>query len=175
MITLDAFPAALGTLVARDVMTEDVEVVTPETSIPGLIDLLVSRQISGVPVTATNGQVLGVVSASDVLRHAAQRKRTVVGFAGTRVTDDADGFFRDEMVLACPAWGQLPYDEMDDAVVGDIMTCETYSVRPDATLPETARLLQHKGIHRALVMRGDRLLGIVTTTDIVAAVAASDS
>lgn len=66
-------------------------------------------------------------------------------------------------VPAYPGGGRLK--------VRDIMTPSTFSVRPEATLPELARFLVRTGTHRALVLQGGRPLGIVTTFDIVRIVA----
>ena len=54
--------------------------------------------------------------------------------------------------------------------VRDVMTPATFSVRPEATLPELARFMLHAGIHRALVLEGEALTGIVTTFDVLRAV-----
>ena len=50
----------------RDVMTQDVATVAPDTDLRDLAALLVERRISGVPVVE-NGRVVGVVSERDIL------------------------------------------------------------------------------------------------------------
>jgi CBS domain-containing protein len=62
--TLDAVTVA-------EIMTKEVWTVTPETSVGDLIRLLSQEQITGVPVVTGTGQLRGVVSATDVLRLAA--------------------------------------------------------------------------------------------------------
>ena len=47
----------------------------------------------------------------------------------------------------------------------------TFSVRPEATAAELARFLLRAGVHRALVFEGSKLVGIVTTMDVLRAVA----
>jgi CBS domain-containing protein len=56
-----------------------------------------------------------------------------------------------------------------DADVEELMTSPVQTVSPDATLAEASRLLDEKGIG-SLVVGDDRLDGIITETDVVAAV-----
>ncbi|HEX6135286.1 MAG TPA: CBS domain-containing protein [Longimicrobiales bacterium] len=58
-----------------------------------------------------------------------------------------------------------------DAVVSDVMTHATFAVRISTTVAELARFLIKASVHRALVMDGPRLVGIVSTSDIVRALA----
>jgi CBS domain-containing protein len=50
----------------RDVMTTRLLTVTPETPLKELAGLLVRNRIGGVPVVGAEGQVLGIVSESDL-------------------------------------------------------------------------------------------------------------
>jgi CBS domain-containing protein len=63
-------PAAPATV--RDVMQTDVIAVVPEMTVRELIHLLLEERITGAPVLAPTGKVLGVVSGTDVLRLASQ-------------------------------------------------------------------------------------------------------
>lgn len=51
------------------------------------------------------------------------------------------------------------------------MTRGLLSLRPDADVSEAARRMVIGGVHRLLVMEDDRLVGLVTASDIVRAVA----
>lgn len=62
-------PAAPSTV--RDVMQTDVIAVVPEMTVRELIHLLLEERITGAPVLAPTGKVLGVVSGTDVLRLAS--------------------------------------------------------------------------------------------------------
>lgn len=57
----------------------------------------------------------------------------------------------------------------EDSNVEELMTSPVETISPDAILAEAARLLDAKGIG-SLVVGEDRLRGIITETDIVAAV-----
>lgn len=56
----------------RDLMKTDIVAVVPEMTVRELIQLLLEEQITGAPVLAPTGKVLGVVSNTDVLRLAAR-------------------------------------------------------------------------------------------------------
>lgn len=53
--------------------------------------------------------------------------------------------------------------------VGDIMTSSLFSIEPTSTVAEAATVMGERRIGSALVMEGDRLLGIFTERDIVRA------
>src|SRR5262249_11896451 len=57
-------------LTAADVMTREVVTVAPETSVPEIAQILHAERISGVPVVAADGSVIGIVSEGDLIGHA---------------------------------------------------------------------------------------------------------
>lgn len=154
----------------REFMETDVVTVRPDLPVRSLVEVLEEHRITGVPVVDDEGNVVGVVSATDVTRAAA---RDEDGRAGEEGGDDPD-FFRHSsgsgsFLPALPAG--LPRTRLGTRAVRDIMTRATFSVRPDATLPEAARFLHEAGIHRALVYEGNRLAGLVTRVGIMGALA----
>lgn len=54
-------------------------------------------------------------------------------------------------------------------MVGDIMTASLFSIEPTTTVAEAATVMGERRIGSALVMDGDRLIGIFTERDIVRA------
>ena len=51
----------------EDVMSTDVLTVAPQTPLKRVAELLVSRNVSGLPVIEDDGRVVGVVSETDIL------------------------------------------------------------------------------------------------------------
>jgi CBS domain-containing protein len=185
-------------LTLRDIMTSDVITVPPDLTLRDTMALFSSRHISGAPVVAGN-RVLGVVTATDLMEFAAgtpgaptQRDTsgTVVpleeGVADEIAEDDmgveggeppasyfttmwedagADVLQRIESPEA-PEWSVL-----DEHVVSEAMTTAVNSLSPGTSLSDAADYMRRTGVHRILVMQGDELLGIATTTDISEAVA----
>jgi CBS domain-containing protein len=91
-----------------------------------------------------SGRIIGVVSATDVLTAEAEAE------SGTEA---------------------VGRDLMLDTSVRDIMTPRPFTVAPDEDVREAARQMLYAEVHRLFVAEGDRLVGVISTTDIVRAVA----
>jgi CBS domain-containing protein len=157
-------------LTLRDIMRTDLVTVTPDTSVETLVELLTDRRVSGVPVVDEGGEVVGVVSATDVLAHFSE------------LTAAATGESRPQELLGASAedwseWAEagalafLPQPRAWSVTVSEIMTPIAYTLSPDTPVREAAGAMYRGAMHRVLVTEGGRLVGIVTTTDIVKAVA----
>jgi CBS domain-containing protein len=53
----------------------------------------------------------------------------------------------------------------------DIMTRKLLTIHPEADVRDAARQMLYADVHRLFVVSGDRLAGVISTTDIVGAVA----
>jgi CBS domain-containing protein len=58
------------TLHARDVMTDEVEAVTPDEDIHGIIALMGTRQVRRVPVVERDDRLVGIISMADIATRA---------------------------------------------------------------------------------------------------------
>lgn len=54
-------------MIAKDIMTRDIITVTPTMTVKNLAMTLIKNQISGAPVSAKNGKIVGVVSEADIV------------------------------------------------------------------------------------------------------------
>ncbi len=169
----------------RSMMTTDVVTVGPDMSVHDLSKLLVEHDITGAPVLDVDGEVLGVVSRTDVVRLAADDtdirvapRPFIASAAGladaAEEEEDRVDYFQSQHVPgvgAGPAADWASESDLDRYDVRSIMTPANFYIGPDGTLGELAGFLLTGRIHRALVMEGDRLIGIVTTVDVLRAVA----
>ncbi len=140
---------------ARDVMTGSVVTVTPETTVPALVNLLLSRNISGVPVVDAAGALVGVVTEGDLVRRAelgTERKRGAWR-----------AFFTGTATLA------EDYVRSHGTRVSDLMTTNVVTVRPEAPLSEIADLMELRKIRRVPVVDGGRVVGIVSRANLLRA------
>lgn len=161
----------------RDIMHTRLVTVKPETSVHELVSLLARNRISGAPVVTEYGKILGVVSATDVLALAAFGSDAHV----PQTWDEDEGandeespwFFRAAEVPHPLGIGNPDHD-LADYTVEDIMTPAAFCVDPDDTIPFLARFLLQGRIHRALVVQDHKLCGIVTTFDLLQAIAWTD-
>jgi len=173
-------------ITVRSVMQTDVVTVRPETSVRQLARLLADEEISGVPVVDGNGALVGVVSSTDVVRLAAEEADVHVASFSVRsetsIPDpeldeepeaDPYGFFlpEDSPLASEGLLNELEESELDVRTVADIMTPVTFTVEADASVRELAGFLVRGRIHRAVVVEDGGLRGIVTSGDILKAVA----
>ena len=167
----------------REIMRTELVTVGPEMSIHDLARLLAEKNISGAPVVDMDGEVMGVVSMTDVIRLAAAE--TDIGVAPRPLVagefsletpqedeeeQDVVDYFqhvRPPPVTAGAAGVWATGSDLDQYDVLAIMTPANFHVHPDSDLRELAAFLLRGRIHRALVMEDDRLVGIVTTVDLI--------
>jgi CBS domain-containing protein len=164
----------------RDIMRRDVVRIRPEASVRELILLLAQEQISGVPVVDHSGEIVGVVSTTDILQLAAQNidapmRETRWRHSGRDILDeesaasvrqiDAPFQFEEPDPLS------LGVPELAEYRVEDIMTPAAFTVDLDTTVAQLSRFMLQGRIHRALVVERGRLEGIVTAYDVLRAAA----
>jgi len=57
-------------LKAKDVMTKEVMTISPDATLSDLIELLIAKEISGMPVVGDDGKMIGIISEKDILNFA---------------------------------------------------------------------------------------------------------
>ncbi|GAA0706440.1 CBS domain-containing protein [Dactylosporangium roseum] len=138
-----------GSLV-RDVMTRDVVTVAPGSGYKEIVDLLIERGVSAVPVVGDAREVLGVVSEADLLHK--------VEFSGVDV--HARLFERRRHRVA--------KRKASGDTAGSLMSSPAVTVPATATLTQAARLMERHNVKRLPVLdqAGD-LVGIVSRRDLL--------
>ena len=147
-------------LTAADVMTTTVVTVSPETPVPEVARLLHENHISGVPVVDGGGNVLGVVSEGDLIGHA--------GAIGEQRRSWWLRLLTGESALA------RDYAKSHARITRDVMTSRVITVSETAPLADIARQMERHGIKRVPVVRDGRLVGIVSRSNLLQALAATD-
>jgi CBS domain-containing membrane protein len=127
-------------------MRTDVVSATPGMRVREVARLLRRHGIHGVPVVDGAGNARGTVSASDLL--------WLVERVPART------------LLEGEAW-----EELDTLTASDVMTPDAFGVELGATIPELVAFFTRTGVHRALVLEGRRVVGIVSITDILGLIA----
>jgi CBS domain-containing protein len=75
-------------MLARDIMTKDIITVKPQTTVKNLALLLIKNQISGAPVAAENGKIVGVVSEADIVTKRGKDVKSIMSKKVIRVAED---------------------------------------------------------------------------------------
>ncbi|MEJ3747032.1 CBS domain-containing protein [Actinomycetes bacterium KLBMP 9797] len=132
-----------------DVMTTNVATVQENTDYRSIVDLLVGRRISAVPVLDDTGRVIGVVSEADLLYK--------IEFAGAP-----------EHRRIFPGRQRSDRDKGAGRVARDFMSAPAVTITADATVAEAARRMAERRVKRLPVVDGDgRLAGIVSRPDLL--------
>lgn len=147
---------------ARDVMRTGVVKVRPDMPLRELEEVLLRERIQGAPVVEGN-RVIGVVSRSDVVRQLKLEEERLEDAsyylepfdADQRAPEEDDRIFEGAGVRVA----NLP--------VREVMIEDVVSVPPDATLPEVARQMLERPVHRVFVLEGGELLGVISSLDLV--------
>lgn len=151
-------PHPLLTRTAGDLMSRPVVLIPKEMSLPGAARLLAQAQVSGGPVVDAEGRCIGVLSTTDFL-HLVEK--------GKRPPHHADRPVR--------AWEIFEPEEACEECVEDYMNCDPVMVSSESHIGAIARMMMEAHIHRVIVVDEDEHpIGIVSSTDILAAVARAD-
>lgn len=143
---------------AHQIMTRKVITVKADTSIREAADLMLHHHISGLPVVDEAGKLLGIVSEGDFMR------RSEIGTQGPRI--------RWLDFLMGPGKSAEDFVHAYGRKVGEIMTKDDlFTVTEDMPLEQLVRLMEREHVKRLPVLRGDALVGIVTRSDLLRAVA----
>ena len=126
----------------RNLMQVAVKTVRPTDPVAEAIVTLADSHISAVPVVDAGGRMVGVVSSTDILTSEAE---------------------------ACDCTERASLFE--DTSVSEIMTPRPLTVSPDADVREAAQQMLYAEIHRLFVVEADRVVGVISTSDIMRAVA----
>lgn len=143
---------------AADIMTTDVVTVEPETEIRTIVDLLLKNRISAVPVVDGDRKVLGIVSEGDLMRRIEGGTGRHQSWWLGLMTGDADR--------------AKDFVKTHGQRASEVMTRDVVSVDEHAELGEIARILEEKHIKRVPVVRDGRLVGIVSRSNLLQALAA---
>jgi CBS domain-containing protein len=146
---------------ARDVMTTPVIGVPPDMTLHELAAFLTDRQISGAPVLDASQHVVGVVSTTDLAQADVPYERLADGRSDP--ARDVHGW---EDRLNAEDLRPLHVEE-GDVLVRDIMTPAVYTVKEDTPVSVLARTMVSGRIHRLFVTGGGRVVGIVTSLDLL--------
>ena len=154
---LEAYRRRLGELRCRDVMSTDLVTVEFGDSLQDAWKLLRERRIKALPVVDKVRRVVGVVTLADFMRHAD--------------LDFHHGWVERLRSFLTPS--PTPYANKPETV-GQIMVRQVRVASADRHLSELVPLFADTGHHHIPIIDDDkRLVGIITQSDVVAALCRS--
>lgn len=146
---------------AMDVMVRDVVTVNPDTNVGDAVKLLIEHDISALPVVDDEGDVAGMISEADLVHREeidTEKHRPWWIEAMTPAASLAEDFAK--------AHGHK---------VEEIMSTEVISAGEETPLGEIANLLEKHRIKRVPILRDGKLVGIVSRSNLIQALASVQS
>jgi len=156
-------------LTARDLMTADVETVSPDDEIGEVLTKLSRRDFTGFPVV-DGSELVGVVTEHDLVDIFQPSDRTLYVPFGLPP-------FLESLTYAI----DLSWDELDVELdlaknagrpISDVMSTDVKTVGPDASLDDVLAVLanEEEDVNRIPVVEDDHLVGIIARQDVLRAV-----
>jgi CBS domain-containing protein len=173
----------------REIMTPHVVTLSPDASLREAVETLVSCRIGGAPVLE-GARIVGVLSAPDILEFESvtpvSRRETEPDEDEGSMLEPAEewsegndvpaAFFTDlwsgsESTITDLSADGLQWDFLEDHSVAEAMSRAVCTLPAAFEVSAAAAQMLAAGVQRALVTEGEELVGILTTTDILRAVA----
>lgn len=132
----------MSATLVKDLMSSPVCSVTPGTRLPVIKRLLLDRKIRHLPVVDA-GELIGIISLGDV----------------------RNAFPSDTAIMSNHDMG----DQLDKITAADILRIDVVTVAAEAPLAEAVELLLQNQVGCLPVMDADRMIGIVSASDILRA------
>lgn len=140
-------------------MQKDIVTVRPNTPVGEVIDYLVAKKVRAVPVIDDAGHVIGMITATDLLRlclpEQVQFLDIPIILEGSRI--------RDEVL-----------EKMTHLEAKQIMSESIVSAELDTPVGKVVGLMLQHGIDQVPVLQDDRIVGLVHQDDVVQLLVARD-
>ena len=145
----------------RTIMSSPVITIEPRTTIHTAVEKLLQARLSALPVVNEKGELLGIISESDLLH------RIEIGTQKTRPHWLA--------FLLGPGPSANDYTQAHARYVDEIMTPDPVCIDVDASLDDVVKTMEQHKVHRLPVLSKGHMVGIVSRADLLRALIRSDN
>lgn len=143
-------------LTVGEIMTKEVITVKKTTTIRELAALITKHRIGSAPVVDDQGNLIGIVTESDLIEQdKSLHIPTVISLFDWVIYLESDKKFEKEL------------KKVTGQTVADIYTEQVETVTPTTPVNEVADLMSRKKIHTLPVVAGNKLVGIVSRIDLI--------
>lgn len=125
-----------------DIMQTNLQAIGAGDRVAEAVTALAEHHVSGLPVVDEGNRLVGVLSNSDILQALAERSDP----------EERERIF-------------------EQTEVRELMTPRPQTVTPEATVKDAAQRMLYLEVHRLFVERDGKLAGVISTTDLVRAMA----
>jgi CBS domain-containing protein len=148
---------------ARDIMTPNPLTVARDLTVTDAAKLMVEHRVGALPVL-DGEKLVGLVTEGDLIMQ------------DVRIEYPTYIHLLDGFIMYPPSTERFE-SELKKAVgatVEDVMTVEPVTVQADATVEDLATLMVEREVSRVPVLEGEKLVGIVSKSDIVRSLVAGE-
>jgi CBS domain-containing protein len=147
------------TMKAQDVMVRDVVTVGPDTKVAEAVALLTKHDVSALPVVDTDGTLIGILSEADLL------EREELG------AEHHHPWWIESLMPASKLAEE--FAKAHGKKVSEVMSTNVIIASEDTPASEIAALLERHRIKRVPIVRDDKVVGIVSRSNLIQALASS--
>jgi len=148
---------------AKDVMVKDTVHVYPNDSLDEALTLMVENRVSALPVIDGHQRCVGFISSTDLLEMTRE------------IGDDLNAMVKEVAVSSDAMSDKLEAASLLNRQVNELMSDTVMSVLPDDSLVKVSTEMVRSRVHHlAVVDKQNHLQGILSTMDILGALANSD-
>ncbi len=140
-------------MLAKDIMTTNVITIAPDLSVEEIAQLLLSCNISGVPVIDAGGNLIGLVSEGDLMRRresGTERQRSWW-----------------LSLLTSPDERAREFVKTHGRTAEQVMSREVITISADTQVGEIARIMERRRIKRLPVVEDGKMVGIVSRANLL--------
>lgn len=139
-----------------DIMTKDVVTVQRDTTVRELAEIFTARHFGSLPVVDDNGNLTGIVSASDLIEQGRSLHiPTVISLFDWVIPLQGEKSLEKEL------------RKMTAQTVGEICSEKVFTVAPSDPVSAAADIMGVHKLHALPVVDNGRLVGIVARIDII--------
>ncbi len=139
-----------------DLMTGDPIVVRPDLPVEVLVDLLVEKNLNGLPVVDESGRLLGMVTTGDLIHRVADER-----------VPSRDSIWRESLYKSVFRRDGSDPNPAEGATAAEVMSRNPAYVTPSDDMSVAARLLIEHRVKCLPVLDDGRLVGVISRLDLL--------
>lgn len=140
----------------RDLMTPNPVSVGPGTPVAALVDLLIEKDLNGVPVVDESGRLLGMVTTGDLIHRVADEH-----------VPSRESVWRESFYKSVFRRDGFDPNPAEGTTAAQVMSRDPAYVTPSDDMAVAARLLLEHRVKSLPVLEEARLVGMVSRLDLL--------
>jgi len=138
----------------KEIMTSDTTTLKYNLTVIEAAKILDKQALNGAPVVDDNNKIIGIITKADLFKAILPRYPDI---------------HADERYLMDFEYIEERIERLNKINIGDIMGTPTITVEPDTPIIRAGSLMLLKRVKQLPVLDGEKLVGIVSFTDIIKA------